>query len=161
MKQAQSFMITSDNTTDLPPEFYAQHQLPIAHVDYTLDDICYDGIIPELDPKQFYERLRAGALPITQQANPHQTRKLLDRFLAEGKDILHLAFSSGLSGTYQSACMAATELREVYPDRKIVVVDTLCASMGEGLMVCTALAMQQQGSTLEEIAQWVILRMIF
>ena len=75
--------------------------------------------------------------------------------ISQGKDILHLAFSSGLSGSYNSVRMAAEELREEFPDRKIVVIDSLCASLGEGLFVDKAVEMKEEGKSLEENAAWL------
>ena len=80
---------------------------------------------------------------------------MMEPFLKEGKDLLHLAFSSGLSGTYNSMRIAAEELAEDYPDAKIIVIDTLCACMGEGLLLYKVLQLKDQGKTLEEIAEWV------
>lgn len=154
--QRDNYVITTDNTTDLPADFFAQHGLSVLHIDYTLDDVCYDGeTTPDLPADHFYERIRAGALPITQQANPDKSSRFFERYLAAGSDVLHIAFSSGLSGTYQSNCLAAEELRERYPDRKLVIIDSLCASMGEGLLVSEALRRQNAGSSLEEVAAWV------
>ena len=92
---------------------------------------------------------------IIYQINPEEAREMMEPFLKEGKDLLHLAFSSGLSGTYNSMRIAAEELAEDYPDAKIIVIDTLCACMGEGLLLYKVLQLKDQGKTLEEIAEWV------
>ncbi|MEG2074302.1 MAG: DegV family protein [Angelakisella sp.] len=151
----QNYIITTDNTTDLPSDFYTRHRLPCIHIDYTIDDICYDGGVSDLSPTEFYNRIRGGAMPITQQANPEKCREFFESFLRDGLDILHIAFSSGLSGTYQSNTIAADELREKYPQRKLIVIDSLCASMGEGLLVSEALKRQQSGMPIDELAAWV------
>lgn len=148
------YIITTDNTTDLPADFYTRHQLSCIHIDYTIDDTCYDGSIPDLTSAEFYARIGAGAMPITQQANPEKSLEFFEAFLRQGLDILHIAFSSGLSGTFQSNCIAAEELRERYPQRKLIVIDSLCASMGEGLLVSEALLRQQLGMSIEELANW-------
>ncbi|MEG0854629.1 MAG: DegV family protein [Angelakisella sp.] len=152
---AQNYIITTDNTTDFPTEFYSRNRLPYIHIDYTIDDICYDGEGTDLSTTEFYDRIRSGAMPITQQANPEKSRLFFEKLLKEGLDILHIAFSSGLSGTYQSNCIAAEELQELYPERKIIIIDSLCASMGEGLLVNEALLRQQAGMTIDEVATWV------
>lgn len=94
-------------------------------------------------------------MSVTSQINPEEAREMMEPFLKEGKDLLHLAFSSGLSGTYNSMRIAAEELAEDYPDAKIIVIDTLCACMGEGLLLYKVLQLKDQGKTLEEIAEWV------
>ena len=150
------FVITTDNTCDFPEEYYQQHGLgrPL-HIDYIIDGVVYDGHSKSLGLRQFYDEMRAGKMPSTQQANPQQAVDQFVPLLEDGYDILHLAFSSGLSGTYNSICIARQELQEKYPQAAIVVLDTLCASMGEGLLVHKALRLKEQGKSLEEIAQWV------
>ena len=109
----------------------------------------------DLSADEFYGMLRAGEMAVTSQPSPQTAIDMLEPILKEGKDILHLSFSSGLSGTYNSMCIAAEELQEKYPERKIVVIDTLCASLGEGLIDYKALELQKEGKSLEEVAQWV------
>ena len=91
-------------------------------------------------------------MPTTSQINPEQAREALEPYLKEGKDILYIAFSSGLSGTYNSIRMAAEELQEEYPERKLIVIDSLCACMGEGLLVYKAVQLKRAGKSLEEVA---------
>ena len=94
-------------------------------------------------------------MAVTSQVNPGEAKEALKPFLEDGKDILHLAFSSALSGTCNSMRIAAEELGEEYPDRKIIVVDTLCACLGEGLLLYYALKRKSEGGSLEETAKWV------
>ena len=105
----------------------------------------------------FFENMRAGTMPTTSQINPDGAKEgFLKVIEGEGiKEILYLAFSSGLSGTYNSVRIAAEELMEERPDVKIVVIDTLCAAMGEGLLVYKANVYKNQGHTLEETAEYV------
>lgn len=93
-------------------------------------------------------------MSVTSQVNPEEAKEALEPFLKEGKDILHLAFSSGLSGTCSSMKIAAEELREKYPDREIIVVDTLCACMGEALLLYYVLKRKSEGMTVKEAAEW-------
>ncbi len=109
----------------------------------------------ELDIHAFYESLRHGKMSSSSQINQQQMVDWVSPFLENGEDVLYLAFSSGLSGTYQSARLAQEELRERFPDRTFTVVDSLCASMGEGLLAYYAAAMRQQGCTLKETAAWL------
>lgn len=94
-------------------------------------------------------------MPTTAQVNPAEVRNLFEPYLKEGKDILHIAFSSGLSGTYNSCRIAAEELKEEYPERKIIVKDSLAASLGQGLLVYLAQKRKESGEDMEAVADWV------
>jgi DegV family protein with EDD domain len=109
----------------------------------------------EMDPHVFYDLLRQGERATTAALNVHDYLEHLTPLLQAGQDVLVLVFSSGLSTTYQSCVLAAEELREQYPDRKLLVVDTLCASMGQGLLVWHAAQLRAQGKTIEEVRDWV------
>ena len=153
-KEMRDFVITTDNTTDLPHDYYEKNHIEYLYLSYTLDGKNYKKNA-EMDPKEFYQRMRQGSMPTTSQANAEETMDTWRPILDSGKDILHLAFSSGLSGSCNSAKIAAEELRESYPDRKIIVVDSLCASLGEGLFVDYAVEMKKAGKDMEEIAGWL------
>lgn len=92
---------------------------------------------------------------MTSQINPEEAKEMLEPYVKEGKDVLHLAFSSALSGTCNSMKIAAEELQEEYPEAKVIVVDTLCACMGEAMLLYYALKQKEAGKTIEEVAQWV------
>ena len=151
---AGEYVITINSTCDLPKEWVWERKIPVVPLNCTIDDKTYRDMY-DLSSEEFYRMLRAGAMPVTSQPSPQAAMDILEPILKEGKDILHLAFSSGLSGTYNSMRIAAEELKEKYPERKIVVIDTLCASIGEGLIDYKALELQKEGKTLEEVAQWV------
>ena len=104
--------------------------------------------------KEVYAALRAGEAAKTSAVNPDRWANAMEPYLAAGTDVLVLAFSSGLSTTYQSAVIAADELREKYPERTIYVVDTLCASLGQGLLVWYACKKRDEGMSLEELHTW-------
>lgn len=150
----REYVITTDNTADLPYSYYKQHDIEYMYLTYQMEGETY-GKKNELEYKDFYERMRKGSMPTTSQVNSEEAKEVLRPILAQGKDILHLAFSSGLSGSYNSVRMAAEELREEFPDRKIVVIDSLCASLGEGLFVDKAVEMKEEGKSLEENAAWL------
>ncbi len=105
--------------------------------------------------KEMYDGLRSGEAAKTSAVNPSRWAEVMEPSLSAGRDVLVLAFSSGLSTTYQSAVIAAEELSEKYPDRAIRVVDTLCASMGQGLLVWYACKKRDEGMSLEELYSWV------
>lgn len=148
------FVIVSDSTVDLPKEYLRDKQVPIISLSYVMDGVTYEEM-NGLSHKEFFEKLRTGALPTTSQINPEQAREALEPFAKEGKDILYIGFSSGLSGSYNSVRIAAEELKEEYPDVEIIVIDSLCACMGEGLLLHKALELKAQGMELKEIAEWV------
>lgn len=150
----REYVITTDNTADLPYSYYKQHNIEYMYLTYQMEGETY-GKQDEMEFKDFYERMRKGSMPTTSQVNSEEAKEVLRPLLIQGKDILHLAFSSGLSGSYNSVRMAAEELREEFPERKIVVIDSLCASLGEGLFVDKAVEMKEEGKSLEENAAWL------
>lgn len=147
-------VIVSDSTVDLPKEYLQSKQVPIISLSYIMDGVTYEEM-DGLSHKEFFEKLRAGSLPTTSQINPEQAREALESFAKEGKDILYIGFSSGLSGSYNSVRMAAEDLKEEYPDINIITIDSLCACMGEGLLLYKALELKEHGMSMEEIAKWV------
>lgn len=148
-----NYVITTDNNADLPEEFYKEHQIGCTYFSYTLDGKEYtkENFLPV---EEFYSKMRAGSMPTTSQVNPERVRALFEPYLKEGKDILHIAFSSGLSGTFNSCRIAAQELMEEYPERKIQVVDSLAASLGQGLLVYLAQRRKEEGADFDSVAQW-------
>ncbi len=151
----KNYIITTDTTADLPDTYLQENEIGLMSLTYTIDGETYDHE-HELDEKVFYEKMRNGSMPTTSQVNPTQAKEvfasMLDKYDA---DILHIAFSSGLSGSFNSARIAAEELMEERPEHKIVVVDSLCASLGEGLLVHKALQLKKKGTSLEEAACWL------
>ena len=150
----KDYIITVNSTVDLPKEWLTERGVPVVPLKYTIDGETYNDM-EGLDAKEFFGKLRAGKMAVTSQVNPDEAREALRPFLEEGKAILHLAFSSALSGTCNSMRIAANELKEEYPDQKIVVIDTLCACLGEGLLLYYALKRKSEGCSLEETAKWV------
>lgn len=150
----KEYIITTDNNADLPESYLEEHGVGCSYLSYSMDGVNYthETFLPV---QEFYARMRNGSMPTTAQVNPESARASMEPYLKEGKDILHLAFSSGLSGSYNSCRIAAEELMEEYPDRKIIVFDTLNASLGQGLMVHKAVQLKDQGKTMEEIACWL------
>lgn len=149
----RDYVITTDNNSDLPEFYYKEYGIGCTYLSYSMDgvDYTYGSFLPE---QEFYERMRNGALPTTAQVNPESARKLMEPYLKEGSDILHIAFSSGLSGSYNSTRIVAEELAEEYPDRKIIVVDSLGASLGQGLLVHLAQQKKAAGEDMESVAAW-------
>lgn len=151
----KNFIISTDTTSDLPADYIIKHNLGILSLTYTMENVTYDREHP-MDVQEFYQKMRDGSLPTTSQVNPTTAKDFFSKLARENDaDILYIAFSSGLSGTYNSAQIAAQELAEEGFPYKIVVIDSLCASLGEGLLVHKAVCMLENGVSLEETAKWV------
>ena len=149
-----NYKIVTDSCCDMPPEMYEKLDLTVVPLSMDFrgevrEDKSDDSI------KEVYAALRAGESAKTAAVNPDRWHKAIEPHLAAGKDVLVMAFSSGLSTTYQSSVIAAEELREKYPERTIYVVDTLCASLGEGLLVWYACKKRDEGMALDELHTWV------
>lgn len=144
-----NYVITVNSTVDLPKAWLEERGVPVIPLRYTIDNETYVDM-EGLSSKEFFGKLRNGSMAVTSQVNPDQAREMLEPFLKEGKDVLHLAFSSGLSGTYNSMRLAAEELKEDYPERKIMVLDTRCACMGEGVLLYYVLKKKEEGASIEE-----------
>lgn len=151
-----NFKIVTDSTADLPEEYLRQHEIGCMKMCYTVGERTYGGNTgSDLDYKKFYALMRQGQMPTTSQINPEEFREYFTKYMEENSQILYLAFSSGLSGTCNNARIAAQELMEENPDVRITVIDSLCASMGEGLFVHKAVCMREEGKSMEETAEWL------
>lgn len=148
------FHIITDSCCDLTMEQYRQLDVSCAPLSITLNGEVHDNFSEPEQLKEFYARLRSGEFATTSAVNPEGWIKIMKPVLDENKDILCIAFSSGVSTTYQSAVIAANELGEKYPDRKIIVIDSLCVTMGQALLLWHACRMRDNGASLEEIAAW-------
>lgn len=150
-----SYQIITDSCCDFTKEMYEKLGLAVVPLMVNFRGQTYPDRNDE-SLKDMYAGLRAGEVATTSAANPGQWQELMEPYLQKGEDLLVLAFSSGLSTTYQSASMAADELRTLYPDRTISVVDSLCASLGEGLLACYACKKRDEGMPLRELTQWLL-----
>lgn len=148
------FKILTDNGTDLPLEYLQEHNVDCLNLSYIVDGETY-GQGKELPWKEFYELMRQGKMPTTSQINPEEAREYFEKVIEIDKEILCIPFSSGMSGTYNSFCIAAKEIMEQHPDCKIVVADAMCASLGEGLMVHKAVELRDAGKSIDETLAWV------
>lgn len=150
----RDYVITVNSTVDLPKEWLEERRVPVVPLKYTIDGETYTDM-EGLTGKEFFEKLREGKMSTTSQVNPEEAAEMLEPFLKEGKDILHLGFSSGLSGTLNSMKIAGEMLEEKYPEAKVIVIDTLCACLGEALLLYKALQQKEKGMNIDELAQWV------
>ena len=151
----RDFIITTDTTCDLPDSYVKENNIDLHTLFYHFDDSIIYGKDEILEPADFYQRMRDGEMPTTMASNPEDSKDLFEARIKEGYDIIHIAFSSGLSSTCQNAVIAANELSEDYPDAKITVIDSLCASMGEGLLVYKAIEYKKAGHSYDETIAYI------
>ena len=144
------YVITTDSNSDVLPEFIKENDLTIIPQYYSFGDTVYGDEL-NMPPHEFYETMRKGELPKSQANNPAVIRDKFEKILKEGKNILHIAFSSALSGSCNNVVMTANELLEDYPDRKIMVFDSLNASLGEGVSVYRAVELWKEEKSMEEV----------
>lgn len=151
------YVIITDSSCDITQEMADQLGLRVLPLTAIAPDGEYMNYLDgrEISFDEFYKRMRAGELWKSSAVNTAAFEVVMKEILDEGKDVLYLGFSSGLSATYASGEAAAEELRPKYPDRKILTVDTLCASMGQGLMIYLAAQKKQAGASIEEVRDYV------
>ncbi|MBQ7879661.1 MAG: DegV family protein [Clostridia bacterium] len=145
------FDIVTDSCADMTEEYYETNAVERVKLGFTMQNVNYGGEDGEkITEKEFYDKLRGGALPTTYQVTCESAKTHIERLLKRGRDVLVIAFSSGLSGTCDSFRLAAKQLSAAYKNRKIYVVDSLCASMGEGLLLDYVIKKADGGATIEE-----------
>lgn len=151
-----SYKIITDSCANLTDRQIADYELEILSLKYYIDDDGFDSYIKgeKIDFSHVYKLLREKGKITTSLANRDDCDKTILPVLEDGYDVLVLAFSSGLSGTYQNIVNSVEDYKEMFPERKIIVVDTLCASMGQGLLVHYAVQLKNEGKTIEEVADW-------
>jgi len=152
----KDYTLTCSSTVDLPLNHLIKREIPYVPFHFILDGRDYlDDMGQTISNEDFFKRISAGAMPSTSQVNVGEFLDFFEPLLKEGQDILHIAFSSGLSGTYQSAVLAKEQLKEEYPERTIEVVDSLGASSGYGLLVDLAADMKEGGASLLDVRNMV------
>lgn len=152
----RDYTIITDSTSDLSLPALQESAVTVIPMEFHLDGKSYHNYPDEreYDMRQFYAGLKAGKTSTTSQINQQTFEEVFEPVLQQGRDVLYLGFSSGLSGTFHSSCLAAEELLRKYPEAKIICVDTLAASAGEGLLVYTAAKKKAEGMGIEELAKW-------
>lgn len=149
-----TYQIITDATTDLSDVYAATHDIIMLGLTVTIDDTTYETVGPNrLTSDILLEKMAAGAKPVTSQINVGQFSEIFKAALATGQDVLYLGFSSGLSGTFQSAEMAKQMIAEEIPTANITIIDTLAAASGEGYLVKEAVKLRDEGATIAETVQ--------
>lgn len=149
----RNFDIVTDSSADLPENYYKEHELDCVQLGFTMDGVTYSEDGASMSEKDFYAALRGGSMPTTFQVSPEQAKKHIETHLKAGRDVLVIAFSSGLSGTANSFAVAAKELSAEY-GKKVYVVDSLCASLGEGLLVDYVVKKADSGASIEDVRDY-------
>ncbi len=150
------FVLTSCSTTDLSHEYFEKRNIGVKYFHFELGGTDYlDDMGKSVPPKELFDRMLAGEDTKTSQITMGEYTEFFEPYLESGKDILHIAFSSGLSGSYNSARLAAEELSAKYPDRKLYVIDSLAASTGHGLVLDKAADLRDEGKSIDEIRDWI------
>lgn len=150
------YMITCCSTADMSEEFFKVNDIPLAYFHYILDGKTYaDDLGKSIPFDKFYDMIAEGASPTTSQISPEEYVELFEPILKSGKDVLHITLSSGISGTINSANIAKDMMNKEYPERKVIVIDSLGASSGYGLLVTLAKEKQKEGLDIDELAKWV------
>ena len=154
--EKRKFDMITDSACDMPASYLREHGVTCVKLGFTMNNVNYEGEGGEkITEKEFYQKLQGGAMPTTYQVTGELAKQYISKSLKAGRDVLVLAFSSALSGTAGSFVVAARDLQQEYPDRKILVVDSLCASMGEGLLLDYMVKKADSGATIEETAEYV------
>lgn len=153
----KTFQIITDSSCDLPQELADALDLRVLPLHFTIGETTYSNYLDgrEIGFHDFFERIRQGEAASTSAVNPESFRAVMEETLKQGLDVLFVGFSSGLSTTYQSGCIAADDLREKYPERKILTIDSLCASLGQGLYIYLGAKQQQAGKSIEEVYDYL------
>jgi len=150
------YIIMVDASADLPSEYYAENNIELVTMTFTLDGKAFtDDAGVSISYKEFYAKMRAGSVSGTSMTNVEKYVALYKKFLGEGKDVLSLVLSSGISGSYNSARLAAEEVAPLFPDRKLYAIDGLMASLGGGLLTDYCVKMRAEGKSIDEVAKWV------
>lgn len=152
----RKFILSCESTVDLPYSYVHGREIPVIFYSYAVDGKEYPDDMGR-DPQaltKFYSFLAAGKIPSTSQLNEYKYAEFFEELLKKG-DVLHIAFGSGMTPSVKNAVKAADMLKEQYPDRKLVVIDSLCSSSGYGMLVDGAANIRDSGCTLEETEQWV------
>ena len=150
-----SFILSCCSTADMTEEYFKERRIPYVCFHYTMDGVTYpDDLGKSIPFDEFYDRIAKGATPVTSQVNVEEYCNFFEPYLKEGKDILHVTLSSGISGTHNSACVAREEMLSKYPERKIAIVDSLNASVGYGLLMDALADLRDKGVSFEETRDW-------
>lgn len=150
----KDFVITTDSNSDLPLSYIQEKKIGVISHYYDLEGVTY-GEDNLLSSKEFYDKMRQGLMPTTMASNPAVIREVFQNYVDNGLDVLHISFSSALSGGCSNVTVGAAEICEENPGAKIVVIDTLNVSLGEGMVIMKAIQLKEQGKSIDEIVTYI------
>ncbi|MBQ7707859.1 MAG: DegV family protein [Lachnospiraceae bacterium] len=153
----RDYVLIGDTTEDIAPEVVKTMDAKLLPFSYSINDEIFPFYMDERDGdiKDFYEKLRKGSMPVTSQINPDSYKSYFEEIVKEGKDILYLCFTSGLSGSIQSALIAADMINDKYPDARIEIIDSFSASVGGGILLYESDLKKKEGLGLDELKAWI------
>lgn len=149
------YIIFTDSSCDIPQSTLNEWGVKSLNLTFHFTDSEQEYTNSDIPEKEFYDHMRAGRIAKTSAVNVETFREAFEATLKEGKDLIYIGFSGGLSNTANAGQLAANALRESYPDRKIFAIDSLCASAGQGLLVRLALNKKENGTSIDELAAWL------
>ena len=151
-----NFQLSCESTVDLPYEYVVERNMSVIFYSYVIDGVEYeDNMERSVEArKKFYSLIEGGSLPSTSQINEYKYEEYFENLLKQG-DVLHITLGTGMTPSYKNACKAAEVLKDKYPDRRLVIVDSLCSSGGYGLLVDYCADLRDEGKSIEEIKDWV------
>ena len=150
----KEFAITTDSNSDLLQSYIKEKGIGIISHYYNLEGVTY-GEDFVLSTKDFYDKMRQGMMPTTMASNPAVIRDTFQNYINQGFDVLHISFSSALSGGYNNVAVGAMEICEENPEAKIIVIDTLNVSLSQGMVIMKAVELREQGMSIDEVAAWI------
>ena len=149
-----NYQIITDSCSDFNEQMYREFHVGSAPLSVLYKNVLHENFSDDASLKALYDGIRGGEMPTTSAVNPEGWTKLMQPILESGQDVLAICFASALSATCQNAHIAAAELQEAFPDRKINIVDSCCATLGQGLLIIQACQKRDAGATLEEVTAW-------
>lgn len=150
------FVLMCESTADRDQAFFESRDIKVVNFHYELDGKIYDDdLYSSISAEEFFAKIAAGAMPKTSQLSVGEYEQIWTPYLEAGEDVLHVTLSSGISGTYDAACVATELLRERFPEHRVRVVDSLAASSGYGLLMEYAADVRDDGASLDEVADWI------
>ena len=151
-----NFQLSCESTVDLPYEYVVKRNMSVIFYSYVIDGVEYEDNMERIVEarKKFYNLIKGGSMPSTSQINEYKYEEYFENLLKQG-DVLHITLGTGMTPSYKNACKAAEILKDKYPDRKLVIVDSLCSSGGYGLLVDYCADLRDEGKSIEEIKDWV------
>ncbi len=154
---SNKFILSCESTVDMPYSYVRGRDISVLFYSYSIDGVAFEDEMGK-DPEaleEFYKKIDNGALPSTSQINEYSYLDYFNELLQKG-DVLHIAFGSGMTPSVNNARSAAEQMREKYPERKLIVIDSTCSCGGYGLLVDTAADLRDEGKEIEEIEKWVV-----